>query len=80
MTRRIPWEVAPNGFLSWTVRCQGMLLHHEPFQFLAVRWAAKQCRQDWEQQRIRSELTIKGRDGKIKDKRTYGGDPERTPG
>ena len=34
----------------------------------------------WENLRIRSELVIKSRDGRIQDTRTYGDDPRRTRG
>lgn len=34
----------------------------------------------WEDIGVRSELTIKRRDGSIQDKRTYGADPRRTRG
>ena len=76
MTRKVekpltPWEVAPNGRFAWTVRCQGMLLHTEPFQFLALWWAKKQCLLDYAQFGVGGEVSVKGKDGKVRFKNTY---------
>ena len=46
----------------------------------AIDFAVKYCKQMLRQTGWLSELTIKGRDGRIRDKRTYGQDPERTKG
>lgn len=46
----------------------------------AVREAVELCRSELRRNGIRSELRIKGKDGKIQDCRTYGEDPRRTKG
>lgn len=42
--------------------------------------ASHYLRSAWSNLRIRSELTIKRRDGSIQDKRTFGDDPGETKG
>lgn len=46
----------------------------------AVAWASGELENAWNYLDVRSELTIKRRDGSIQDKRTYGADPRRTRG
>lgn len=45
-----------------------------------VQYASDDLNFIWAEWCIRSELTIKGRDGSIQDTRTYGDDPRRTRG
>lgn len=75
------WEVAPEPMsILWTVRCAGMLVTTRLFKYRAVEFAAGECNLEWEKHGIKSELVIKGRDGQIKDSRTYGDDPRSIKG
>lgn len=78
--RRVRWEVAPAGALSWTVRRAGMIVATRFFKYRAVEHAVSECKFELEAHGLLAELTIKGRDGRIQDKRTYGRDPESIKG
>ena len=73
---RSRWEVVPAGkWLGWRVTYNGEDTRRFLRKISAVRWAASWCWHYWDTKQEQSELTIKGRDGRITDKRTYGADP-----
>lgn len=77
------YEVAPNTTATgrrWTLKRNGDLLLSAGTQGEAVDCAARLARMRLEERGQTAELVIKGRDGKIRDSRTYGGDPESTKG
>ena len=75
--------VAPNGPRGrhgWTVKAGVLMAATFPTQAKAIDHAVKYCKSMLRQTGWLSELTIKGRNGRVRDKRTYGEDPERTKG
>lgn len=58
---------------------KGWIISSFPTQGAAIAAAVKSARARWEAGRL-SEVIIKGRDGKIRDSRTYGRDPRKTKG
>lgn len=91
MAKRIRYEVLPlskaelasigtGGGLRWKVTIDGDRLAVHGKQAEAVTFAAATARSEWKSRGVLGELVIKGRDGRIRDSRTYGRDPRRTPG
>lgn len=91
MAKRVRYEVLPlskaertsigtGGGVRWKVTIDGDRLAVLGTQRDAVAFAAATARTDWRTRGVASELVIKGRDGRIRDSRTYGRDPRRTPG
>lgn len=81
---RTRYEVLPTGIRArkedptlraWSITRNGQRLSTEDTQALAIQTAATIARCAWKTQGSRSELRIKGGDGKIRDARTYGADP-----
>lgn len=74
--RRVRWTVEPvRGIFGWEVRKNGHFQRKFLFQYLAIAWAAGECRNDLETWGICSELLVRGRNGQYRDARTYGDDP-----
>lgn len=91
MAKRVRYEVLPlskaerasigtAGGLRWKVTIDGARLAIHGRQAEAVAFAAATARSGWRSRGVLAELVIKGRDGRIRDSRTYGRDPRRTPG
>lgn len=78
MAKRIRITVVPAAG-RWAVRQAGIA--GVPFETKAsgVAYAVKRGRALWAGGQ-RAEVVIHGRDGQIKDRRTYGADPVRHPG
>ena len=81
MTRAF-WDIAPTKWLiGWRVSRNGILLPHKFLrQKAAIAWASGHCKNELYKYDIRSELRIKGRNGRIRDSRTYGNDPVKSVG
>jgi hypothetical protein len=78
---RVQWEVLPiRGLVGWRVTRNGLDQCTFFFKYRAVNFAVRECQAQLEWNDTRSELTIKGRNGRIQDKRTYGADPRRIRG
>lgn len=81
MIDRVFYEVRPiRGFIGWQLVRDGHVQRYYLFKSWAVKAAATECRFDWDVYRIPAELMIKGKDGRVKDSRTYGLDPPGTAG
>ena len=81
--KRDRYEVAPNSTKAgrrWTLKRNGDLLLTADTQAEAVESAVCLARMRLKDHNQTAELVIKGRDGKIRDSRTYGNDPRSTPG
>ena len=76
---RFRWEVLPNGRFGWKLTCDGELRGTFLFQYFAIRQARKDCNAGAAVS-LRSELIIKGRNGQIRAKDSYGGDPSEIAG
>ena len=77
------YEVAPNTTDTgrrWTLKRGGELLLSADTQAEAVDCAVLLARMRLEERGQTADLVIKGRDGKIRDSRTFGDDPESTKG
>lgn len=73
---RVRFEVAPiRGVLGWSFTRDGEQERVFLFKYMAVKFAQGVAGLEWELSGTRSELVIKGRDGQIKDSRTFGHDP-----
>lgn len=72
---RVRWEVAPMGPRRWMINCHGTRMGTCKTQAVAIALATLLCRQRWADLHQRAELHIKGRNGRIRDSRTYGDDP-----
>jgi hypothetical protein len=73
---RVRWAVHPTkGVFGWVVTRKEVEIRRFLFKYKAVAFAVDQCNFDLTEYDIHSELLICGRDGKIKDARTYGDDP-----
>lgn len=72
--RRRRWEVRHVGE-GWTIYCDREVMGVCETQALAITLAVFLCRQRLVDHDQASELHIKGRNGKIRDSRTYGADP-----
>lgn len=68
------------GAKRWKVTCNGEIRGHFDTQNEAIQAAATTCRSRWANFGDLSELKIMGRNGKIRDSRSYGKDPRKTPG
>lgn len=79
---RIHWEVRPSGrlFRRWVVARKRMEVGFYFLKRLAVMSAVAGCQHELKSWGQRSELLIKGEDGRIQDARTYGDDPADTKG
>lgn len=64
----------------WWFVHEGKILHRDRKKIYAQWRAQQELKRAWEMVGLRSELVIHGRDGRIQDRRTYGGDPKRTKG
>lgn len=89
MTRRVRYEVLPTpkaerkahpGLRRWSITKDGVREGTQPTKAEAIAIAVLAARESLRASGQRSELVIKGRDGKIQDTRTYGADPEGTKG
>jgi Uncharacterized protein conserved in bacteria (DUF2188) len=82
--KRILWEVRWNAtYLKggcWLIYLAGVVTGVAKTKAGAVDLAASECKRQWEDMKILSELTIKKKNGQIQDKRTYGKDPRGTKG
>lgn len=75
------FEIRPCDDGGWAFVCSdGTVTHTEKQKRWLVQVVGWELTRAWEGLRLRSELTIKRRDGSIQDKRTYGDDPRRTKG
>lgn len=89
-SKRVRYEVLPipkaqrAGFDRWKVTRDGVTLatfqHKDGKTGGALQFAATVARAAWRDRGELGTLKIKGRDGKIKDERTYGRDPTKTKG
>ena len=77
--RRIQYEVLPNGDGLWKITRDRVVVGYFERKAEAVSEAAARGRACWANGQL-AQLFIKGRDGKIKDERTYGRDPRHIPG
>ncbi len=77
--KRTRFEVLPAGDGSWDVTRDSVTIGNYAVKSLAVQYAVDRAKASWAKKQP-AQLLIKGRDGKIKDERTYGNDPERTRG
>ncbi len=81
--KRDRYEVAPNSTGTgrrWTLKRNGDLLLTADTQAEAVDCGVRLARMRLKDHRQTAELVIKGRDGKIRDSRTYGDDPRSIKG
>lgn len=78
--KRLRFEVRKTDDGAWGFyagkECVGSRAHKSDMVWLA----AFNLTSAWENLRIRSELVIKDRKGRVQDTRTYGDDPRRTKG
>ena len=73
-------EVCPNGNF-WKVTRNGDPLADEcKTQQDAIDLAVRVCKHRWKELKQPAELFIKGRNGKVRDSRTYGRDPRNVKG
>ena len=84
---RTRWEVLPttkterrNGFNRWKATREGEVIGTFRTQGEAIMVAVTTARCAWKLSGTLATLKIKGRDGKIRDERTYGADPTTTKG
>ncbi len=70
--------VSPNKG-AWVVNEEETRLGDFPTQAAARTWATQKARQDLAGGQD-AQVVIQGRDGQIKEERTYGHDPRRHPG
>lgn len=78
---RVLWAVVPKpGIFRWAVTRNGITQRDFLFKYSAIDFAVGECNFDWQEYQIPSELTIRGRNGRIQDARTYGDDPREIPG
>lgn len=89
MTRRVRYEVLPTSkkdrardawLQPWTVSRDGERLATRPTQAEAIEFATTTARCAWRTRQQLGQVRIKGRNGKIRDERTYGADPRDTKG
>lgn len=77
--KRTRYTVGPTGDpegMPWKLTCaDDELRAHYATQKVAIEAAVTLCRSRWENFGLLSELHIKGRNGKVRDARTYGKDP-----
>lgn len=86
--RRVRWEVLPIPKRElralapdrWQATRDGERIHTAPTQAKALELASTAARCAWKTHQRPSTLKVKGRDGRIRDERTYGRDPETTKG
>jgi hypothetical protein len=81
------YEVGPTpkaqvaeGCRKWRVTRNRELLTYSDTQYEAVQLVTLLARTRWREQGQTTELFIKGRDGKVRDARTYGNDPRSIKG
>lgn len=77
--RRIRLEVLPDAEGGWSVTRDRIVTGTFPTKHKAVLYAAATGRKLKKSGQL-AELAIKGLDGRIQDKRTYGKDPRGIPG
>lgn len=75
-----PDALVEAGERAWTSTRDGEVLTRMDTQQEAVDLTVRVCRLRLKFNGRTSELVIKGTDGRIRDSRTYGDDPESTPG
>ena len=83
MSARDLYTVTPapgNAPRRWVLRRNGDVLGHYDTQQGAIDAAVLVCRNRLKLLGRNAELQIHGKDGQIKDKRTYGDDPRETKG
>lgn len=69
------------GERVWAFVCpDGSVTESRPRKDSLVADVARELRRAWEGLRVRSELVIKDRHGRIQDRRTYGDDPRSSRG
>lgn len=79
--KRINWSVSPVLWLfGWRVKRGGMTQNWYRLKEDAVDAAVDSCNRELRRFGQTSELTIRLRNGRISDKRTYGDDPEGSKG
>ncbi|MFS4459266.1 DUF2188 domain-containing protein [Bdellovibrio sp. HCB2-146] len=66
-------HVVPSGN-GWAVKTAGYTVSRQPTQKAAISTATNMAKSD------RSEVVIHGRDGKIREKNSYGNDPRKIKG
>lgn len=69
-----------NAPRAWKVERNGEICSYHDMQIAAIDTAVLLCRNRLKMLGKTAELQIHGKDGQIKDKRTYGDDPEATRG
>lgn len=81
------YEVAPTpkdaveaGNRAWRLTRNGDVMAHSDWQYESVDLATRLCRLRLQLLDKTAELVIKGEDGRIRDARTYGRDPESSKG
>lgn len=79
--KRIRFEVLPDGKGGWKVTRESTTCRKFKLKPEAVKYAVGRAKATWAR-KIPAQLLIKGRDGRIvkNGERTYGHDPEATPG
>lgn len=75
-----PQALVEAGEREWTITRDGEVLARMTNQQDAVNLAQRVCRLRLGLMRRTAELVIKGTDGRIRDSRTYGDDPEHIKG
>lgn len=79
--KRIRWTISPHKrSAGWCASVKGGARLYYTTQAAAIKATAKHCRQRWKEYKEPHELIIKGRNGRIRDNRTYGNDPRGTKG
>lgn len=78
--KRVRYVVSPAKRAgNWQLTSKGRAAYVMGTQAAAIRAGASICRQLWADGQP-AELIIKGRNGRIRDNRTYGNDPKRIRG
>ena len=81
--KRARWEVGPSGKSArrpWRVTRDREVVSYSDTQRDAILLAVLLCRKRLAEIGQASELFIKGRDGKVREARTYGADPRGVKG
>ncbi len=73
-------KASKNEARAWKLTKDGDVLGYFDTQACAIEAGAMTCRLRLKQHGLLSELKIMGRNGKIRDSRTYGRDPVATKG
>lgn len=79
--KRIRWTISYHRRNHrWYASVKGRKNLEYLTQELAITATARHCRSRWREHQEPHEMIIKGRNGRIRDNRTYGNDPLGTKG